>query len=254
MNGTTIFTLLSVLCAVEFRNDANAQLLGSAESFAILGGSTVTNTGQTTLSGNLGVWPGTSITGFPPGIVTNGTIHAGDAFAQKAQADLAFGYDTIANQAFNFDLSGQDLGGLTLTPGVYRFSSTAQLTGILTLDAQGDPNAQFHFQIGSALTTASNSEVRVINAVAARNLYWQIGSSATLGTSTSFQGRILAMASITMTTNSTIFNGSALARTGAVTLDSNTVAIDPIPEPLSFAALSAGLAFWVLRRRKVAVI
>jgi len=215
---------------------ATAPSLGTAQSFAVLGGSTVTNTGPTTISGgDLGVSPGLAITGFPPGIVNPpGATHAGDANALQAQSDVTIAYNTLAGQPCTSDLTGQDLGGLTLTPGVYCFSSSAQLTGTLTLDAQGNAGAVFIFKIGSTLTTASNSSVRVINSGSACNVYWQIGSSATLGTNTAFAGNLLASASITLNTGATL-TGRALARAGAVTLDSNTISsagcTAPTPAP-----------------------
>src|ERR1700681_1419077 len=170
-------------------------------SFAVLGGSTVTNTNTPTIvNGNLGVSPGSAVTGFPPGIVTGGTIHAADSFAAGAQSDLTTTYNNLANTACGTDLTGQDLGGKTLTPGVYCFSTSAQLTGTLTLDAQGNANALFIFKIGSTLTTASSSSVVLINGAQNCNVFWQVGSSATLGTGTAFVGNILALASITLTT------------------------------------------------------
>ncbi|MBA3725358.1 MAG: DUF3494 domain-containing protein [Armatimonadetes bacterium] len=239
------FTFLGLL------TEANAQLLGTAESFAVLAGSRVTNTGPTVLFGDLGVWPGTEIKGFPPGIVENGEIHAGDAVAQQAQADVTIAYDVLEGEAFDEKLTGQDLGGMTLFAGVYHFSSSAFLTGTLTLDAQGDPNARFDFQIGSTLITASGSSVQVINSGDACNVYWQVGSSATVGTGTTFAGHILALTSITMETGSTILEGSALARNGAVTLDDNTIAAcGVVPEPASIVALGAGLAVIAVRRRR----
>ena len=197
--------------------------LGGAGNFAILGGSTVTNTGASTIVGDVGLFPGTSITGFPPGIIT-GTIQINNAVAQQAQSDLTTAYNALAGQAFNTDLTGQDLGGLTLTPSVYRFSTSAQLTGTLTLNAQGNPNAVFIFQIGSTLTTASNARVQVINGGSNCNVFFQIGTSATLGTGTQFAGNILALSSITATTGSRV-SGRLLARNGAVTLDTNNVAV-----------------------------
>lgn len=196
---------------------ATAPMLGTAESFVVLGGSTVTNTGSTVLNGDLGVWPGLAITGFPPGTV-NGTTHAGDAVAMQAQSDVVTAYNDLAGQMCDTDLTGQDLGGLTLVSGVYCFSTSAQLTGTVTLDAQGDPNAVFVFQIGSTLTTASSSVVDVINGGSDCNVFWQVGSSATLGTSTAFAGSILALTSITSNTSASI-SGQLLARNGAVTLD-----------------------------------
>ncbi len=195
--------------------------LGTAEAFAVLGASAVTNTGPSVINGDLGVSPGTAVTGFPPGIV-NGTIYIAEAVALQAQSDLTTAYNDAAGRACDVDLTDQDLGGLTLTSGVYCFSSSAQLTGTVTLDAQGDSNAVFIFQIGSTLTTASNSSVSLINGALSCNVFWQIGSSATLGTTTAFIGNIMALASITLTTSATL-DGRALAQTGAVTLDANTV-------------------------------
>src|SRR5450759_4747631 len=155
--------------------------LGTAQSFAVLGGSTVTNTGNTVLTGDLGVSPGSAITGFPPGTRT-GTTHAADAVALQAQNDVTTQYNTLASAACTADLTGQDLGGKTLTSGVYCFSSSAQLNGPLTLNAQGNVNAPFIFKVGSAFTTASGSSFAFINCGNACGVGWQIGSSATLGT------------------------------------------------------------------------
>jgi hypothetical protein len=219
--------------------------LGTAASFGVLAGSTVTNTGMTTVTGNLGVWPGTAVTGFPPGIVL-GTVSAGDAVAMIAQGDLTTAYNFAAGQPCGDNLTGQDLGGLSLTPGVYCFNTSAQLSGALTLNAQGDPNAVFIFQIGSTLTTASASSVSFINGGAATydaNVYWQVGSSATLGTTTAFAGSILADASITLTTGADILCGRALAISGAVTMDTNNVDVGgceveaSTPEPSSASLL-----------------
>ena len=171
---------------------ATAPPLGTAQSFAVLGASTVTNTGPTIVTGDLGVSPGSAVVGFPPGVVTMGTIHAADAVAAQAQLDALTAYNFLAGQPQNTNLTGQDLGGLTLGPGVYRFNSSAQLTGTLTLDAKGDPNAVFVFQIASTFTTASNSSVVVINSGIACNVFFQVGSSATLGTGTQLSGSILA--------------------------------------------------------------
>ena len=222
---------LALLISLSLASSAQAQApvgLGTAGSFAVLGGSTVTNTGPTVVNGDLGVSPGNACTGFAspctgggPGTV-NGTIHAGDAVAAQAQSDLTTAYNSAAGRACDVNLTGQDLGGMTLTSGVYCFSSSAQLTGTLTLDAQGDPDAVFIFQIGSTLTTASNSSVNLINAAQACNVFWQVGSSATLGTTTSFQGNILALTTITANTGATV-DGRLLARNGAVNLDSNTI-------------------------------
>ena len=204
--------------------------LGSAASFAVLGGSTVTNTGPTLVTGDLGVSPGTAVTGFPPGVLI-GTLSAGDAVAAQAQVDLTSAYNNAAGQAPDAAVSA--LGGLTLTPGVYSAPSSMGLTGTLTLDAQGDPNALWLFQAGSTLTTASASTVRSINGAQSCNVFWQIGSSATLGTNSNFGGSILALTSITVTTGVTI-DGRALAINGAVTMDTNAIARSEcavVPEP-----------------------
>jgi Ice-binding-like/PEP-CTERM motif len=226
--------------------------LGTAGDFAVLAGSTVTNTGPTVINGgDVGVSPGTALTGFPPGTITPPfTTHLGDAVAAQAQNDLTTAYNAAAGLAPTQNLTGMDLGGLTLTPGVYFFSSSAQLTGTLTLNDQGNANAQFVFQIGSTLTTASNSSVVTINdgnsTMPGCTVFWQVGSSATLGTGTAFEGHILALTSITMTTGATILDGSALARNGAVTLDSNSitncVSSASVPEPASLTLALIGSA------------
>lgn len=204
---------------------ASAQVappLGQAGSFAVLGGSGVSNTGSTVLSGDLGVSPGSAIVGFPPGVVTNGTIHIADAVALQAQNDTVVAYDALAGQIADGNLTGQDLGGMMLPSGVYEFDTSAQLTGTLVLDAQGNPDAVFVFQIGSTLTTASAAVVEVINGGSSCNVFWQVGSSATLGTGTAFAGTIVALTSITLTTGASA-SGGLLARNGAVTLDTNVV-------------------------------
>jgi hypothetical protein len=205
-------------------NPVTAQIsLGSAQSFGVLGGSAVTNTGASTVNANVGVSPGSSVGGFPPGVVVGGAIHSNDAVALQAQSDLTTAYNDVASTPCTADLTGQNLGGLTLTPGVYCFNTSAQLTGTLTLDSLGNPNALFLFKTGSTLTTASGSSVIAINPSNSCNrVFWQIGSSATLGTGTSFAGDILALTSITLTTGANT-SGRVLARNGAVTLDTNNV-------------------------------
>ena len=209
-------------------------ILGTAANFAVLGASTVTNTGSTTLNGDLGVYAGSAITGGPPLITFIGasTIHNTppglDPISHQAQIDLAAAYTTLAALPFTSNLTGFVLGSAghdVLTPGVYHFDSSAQLTGSLTLNAQGDPNAVFVFQIGSALTTAPGSvvNVSVTNGGPNNGVYWQVGTSATLDTSTVFAGNILALESISLLTTAQIICGRALARTGAVTLDTNTI-------------------------------
>jgi hypothetical protein len=195
--------------------------LATADSFAVLAGSTVTNTGPSVISGDLGVNPGTAVTGFPPGTVTGGTIHAADAVASRAKTDLVTAYNNAAGRSSTATISA-DLAGRTLTPGVYTSASSLGLSGDLTLDARGDPNAVFVFQAGSTLTAGSASRVLLIGGAQPCNVFWKVGSSATIGTSSAFAGNILALTSISMTTGATL-NGRALARNGAVTLDTNTI-------------------------------
>ncbi|WP_202980449.1 ice-binding family protein [Microbacterium caowuchunii] len=197
---------------------ATAIDLGTADSYVVLGGSTVTNTGTpTVLNGDLGVHPGTAITGFPPGLVTGGTTHAGDTHAAQAKIDLVTAYDSATSQAPIATLA-TELGGQTLVEGVYTFSSTAGLTGAVTL--QGGPDAVWVFQIPDTLITASSSTVVLDGGARACNVFWQVGSSATLGSGTDFVGTIMAMTSITVDFGATV-EGRALARNGAVTLDNN---------------------------------
>jgi uncharacterized repeat protein (TIGR01451 family) len=218
---------------------AAAPTLGTEQSFAVLGGSTVTNTGSSVITGNLGLHPGTSITGFPPGIVT-GETHTTDAVALQAQTDTTVTYLDLAAQACDTTISA-DLGGTTLTPGVYCSASSMGLTGALTLDAGGDPSAVWVFQAGSTLTTASGSSVVLINGADACNVFWQVGSSATLGTTTSFVGNIFALTSITLNNGASV-SGRVLARNGAVTLDNNTITA-PVCGVAPVASITVGKTF-----------
>ncbi len=197
--------------------------LGTAKPYAVLAGSAITCTTTATVDGDLGISPNnaSSITG--PCII-NGVTNVAAA-AAGAKTDLVTAYNSLEGLACNTNLTGQDLGGLTLTPGVYCFADSAQLTGTLTLDAEGNPDAVFIFQIGSTLTTASNAAVSVINGGVATGcgISWQIGSSATLGTGTDFEGNIVALSTITLNTGAGVSPGRVLARNGAVTLDTGTV-------------------------------
>nr|ALG05175.1 ice-binding protein [bacterium] len=230
---------------------ASAPPLGTAVTFAVLGGTTVTNTGATLVTGNLGTSPGPAVTGFPPGVVVPpSTINAANAVSLQAQTDVTTAYNNLAGQACNVDLTGQDLGGLTLTPGVYCFPSTAaQLTGIVTLNAQNNANAVFVFQIGSTLTTATGASVNIIGGGSACNVYWQVGSATTLGTGTAFKGNVLSDTSISVTMGASISPGRAFARSGAVTLDTNSVSLagceaaTPTPLPATQTVVAATQTF-----------
>lgn len=189
-------------------------------NFSVLAGSTVTNTGSTVVSGDVGVSPGTAVTGFPPGLAS-GAIHNADGVAAQAQAALTAGYIDAAGRSGGTSVAG-DLVGKTFTSGVYTSTSSLALSGDVTLDAQGDPSAVFIFQISSTLTTGSGSHVVLANGASACNVFWQVGSSATLGTNSVFKGNILALTSITITTGVNL-QGRALARNGAVTLDSDVI-------------------------------
>lgn len=198
--------------------------LGTADSFAVLAGSGITNTGPSVINGDIGSFPTTSITGFPPGTV-NGTNHGGDGVTQGAKSDLTTAYNDAAGRS-PVTTVPTELGGTTLTHGVYSAASgTFGITGAVTLDAEGDANAVFIFKMASTLTTATASSVVLTGGAQACNIFWQVGSSATLGGSTDFAGNILALTSITLVTGATV-DGRVLARNGAVTLDTNTITID----------------------------
>ena len=243
--GTFPRLLLAAAAIATFSTQTNAQSLGSAETFAVLGASTVTNTGASEISGNVGVSPGTAITGFPPGIITNGALHAGDGVATQAHADYATAYNHFAGLASPpaNNLSGADLGGMALTPGVYKFNTSATSGGQLTLDAQGDASARFVIQIGTTLITSGASSVVLVNGADARNVYFQVGTSATLGAGSSFIGNILAYASITTVSGASV-TGRLLALTEAVTLDTNRVTypgLTPTPSPAQLLNISTRL-------------
>ena len=198
--------------------------LGAAASYAVLAGSTITNTGATTVSGDMGVSPGTSVVGIPLGQPTPGTVHAGDLAAAQAQSDLGIAYGFLASMPCNVTRTGVDLGGTTLTSGVYCFASSAFVTGTLTLDAQGDSAAVFVFQIGSTLAVTDGSSVILANGAQPSHVWWQVGSSATLGIGSKTVGNVLAYTSISLNTGASI-TGRLLAEGGAVTMGANSVAI-----------------------------
>jgi uncharacterized repeat protein (TIGR01451 family) len=230
---------LIVIAALSFAASSHptwaqsAPSLGASDNFAVLAGTTVTSTGFTVVSGNLGVSPGTAVTGFGPGVIQNGQIYSGggslagpaEASAQTAYSDLA-GQSCVPANNLSGKILGVTPGAVTLGPGVYCFNTSAQLTTTLTLNDGGDPNAVFIFQMGTTLTTASNSQVIMSSGGRGKNVFWQIGSSATIGTGTSFRGNIIAYTSITMTTSASTV-GRLFALGGAVTMDTN--AVDALP-------------------------
>ena len=217
--------------------------LGTAGSFAVLAGTTVTNTGPSTISGDLGVSPGTAVTGFPPGTVSNGTIHSADGVAAGAQSELTTAYNDAAGRSPTANVPAFIGAGQTLTPGVYKASSSLDVGGALTLDADGDPDAVFIFQAPSTLITDSASSIVLSGDAQACNVFWQVGSSATLGTASDFSGSILALTSISVNTGDTIA-GRALARNGAVTLDDDVITVPacatvlPTPTPTATATVT----------------
>jgi type VI secretion system secreted protein VgrG len=252
---------------------ATAPSLGVAESFGVLGHEAVTNTGSSIIYGDLGLYPGTSITGFfgttaneGPGLVIGGTVHQTDAVAQLAQDNASTAYTNLASQPYDVDMSGLNLGGRTLGPGVYFYSSSAQLTGTLTLDALGDANSVFIFQIGTSLTTDTDAKVVVINPPTDPNWcnkFWQVGSAATLGTRTEFVGTIIAGSeAINMVTGAKLY-GRAISLNAAVTLDTNTITVPvctttpttPFPTPtlsgwglILLTGLLVSVGFFTLRK------
>jgi hypothetical protein len=224
MSLAVLVTTVTFAVGAPFGQDARAAVsavpLGTSAGFAVLAGAGITNTGPTTVMGDIGSYPTLSQTGTAS-LTLTGVNHRGDRVTQQAKTDLTTAYTVAAGESPSTPIAA-DLGGRTLTAGVYSSASSIGLTGVLTLDAAGDPNAIFVFQAGSALTTASGSQVALINGASECNIYWQVGSSATLGTGSSFRGSILALTSVTLTTGATTI-GRVLARNGAVTLDTNTI-------------------------------
>jgi hypothetical protein len=221
----SIFLLSAVCCFAK----ANNVPLGAAATFGVLAGSAVVNTaGPTVIAGNVGVSPGSAISGFPPGTVIDGSIEPGNV--ATAHADLITAYDNAMTQLpVTANLTSQNLGGLTLIPGIYAFDSSAMLNGTLTLNGAGI----YIFQIGSSLTTATGAAVVAINGADAANVFWQVGSSATLGTGTRFIGNILANISITNDVGGTMA-GRMLAINGAVTLADEVLTYPPATTPGGF--------------------
>jgi ice-binding like protein len=222
--GTVSVAVVVSAFIVPGRPKSAGPSLGRAGSFAVLGGSTVTNTGGTAISGDLGLSsPGLSVTGFPPGTIARGAQHVGDPAANEAQRDAQRAYGALAGKTCNTPLTGQDLGGKSLPPGVYCFTSSAQLTGRLVLDGRRNSNGVWVFQVASTLTTGTRASVVMSHGGRAGNVFWQVGSGATLGTGTAFAGNILAYSSVTMNTGASL-SGRALAR-AAVTLDGNSLRV-----------------------------
>ena len=222
--GTSVLALAVVGSLVALGTDAAAAPvavgLGTADSFAVLAGTGITNTGPTTITGDIGTFPTATITGLTS-LTLSGTNHAGDSVTQGAKTDLTTAYTTAAGEGPTTAIAA-DLVGQTLKPGVYNSASAVGLSGVLTLDAAGDPNAVWVFQAGSTLITASGSKVVMLNGAQACNVYWQIGSSVTLGTNSTFTGTVMALTSISLQNGATV-DGRVLARNGAVTLDHNTI-------------------------------
>ena len=225
--GTSLANDVVWSFATSLCNCQSAVALGSASGFAILAGSTVTSTNATTITGNLGVSPGTAVTGFPPGILNGSQFTGVGSAAGQAKADVTTAFNDAAARTCVITVAG-NLGGSTLAPGLYKSTSTLAISsGDLTLDAQGDANAVFIFQMASSLTTTSGRKVILTGGAKAANVYWQVGSSATLGTGSDMKGTVLAQASISVASGATL-DGRALTQTGQVTLDANAVSM-PAP-------------------------
>jgi hypothetical protein len=215
--------------------------LRSAGNFSVLAGSTITSVGFTVVNGNIGLWPGTAVTGYPPGVVT-GNTEVNNPVAQAAQGDLTTAFNDAADRSTAPISVAGNLGGQTLPPGLYKSGSSLEVSaGILTLDGQGDPNAVFIFQIASSLTITSGMQVILINDAKAANVFWQVGTSATIGTTAVMVGNILADQSISLATGATL-QGRALARIAAVTLQGNIISMPPVEVPAPEIAVEQPLA------------
>ena len=269
-SGHLLPKLLMLGLASLFSAVASAQTvpLGSAASFGVLAGSAITSVGPTVITGDLGIHPNnaSSVTGFsfstPPGPgIVNGATHFANAVALQAQNDATTAYNTLAALPCTATIPG-DLGGMTLTPGVYCSNSTMGLTGAVTLNGQGDPAARFVFKVGSALTTASGASVNLVNGAQSCNVFWQVGSSATLGMGTNFLGTVIAFTSVTITTGTSV-NGRTIARNGAVTAGSASISVCTLgggtnpplpPAPISTPVPALGMGFALLMGLALVVV
>lgn len=197
--------------------------LAGSSSIAILAGSAITSTGATVITGDLALSPGSSVGGFPPGIL-NGTQHINDNIATQSKLDLAAAYNDAAGRvATDIVTIAGNIGGLTLTPGLYKSTSSLAISsGDVTFDALGDANAVFIIQIASSFTVTSGRKVILSGGASAANIFWQVGTSATFGTTSVMKGTVMAMQSISFNTGATL-HGRAMARTGAVTMAGNTI-------------------------------
>lgn len=230
---------LALAASLPFAHAQSIVNLGTAATYGVLAGTTVTSTGFSVVNGDLGTSPGATVTGFPAGVV-NGTIHAGDAAAAQAHTDLITAYNAVSGQSAT--TSGVTaFATTTLTPGVYNSGASISLTGTLTLDGNNLANPVFVFQMGSTLLTSSGTSILLINGARAENVYWQVGSSATIGGTSAFVGNILANTSITLGSGATV-DGRLLAIGGALDLASNTISVpvSAIPEPATTSLLVAG--------------
>lgn len=229
--------------------ETNAVDLASSSGFAVLAGTGITvatPVNSTVITGDIGTFPTTTITGFE-NVVLTGVNHAGDGVTQTAKNDLTLAYNDAVGRSPTAYYGAIDLGGSNLISGVYNGSSSFAITGALTLDAGGDPNAVWIFQVGSTLTTANNSQIVLTNGAQAANVFWQVGTAATLGTYSDFSGSILALSTITLTTGAMV-DGRVLSRTGSVILDNNIINI--VPEPASTLLIGLGVAvIFIVRQR-----